>query len=249
MVVMFWDQQCYCKMLNEWYPILSDIVRYPWYPDDPWKSNRCPVFFLKSLRWFHKLLEAWMISMEHPIETSEMPSWWFGDSQVGRFSRLASFYRSLSRGKNLWCQEARRKSKPSWQTWLSCHMLGTWGYTIWDTLKLQTLRHSTISMCRSDSLMLDQRIYRISMHCTMTIHGGLISIDICCISWLASEVKIIAEINKLEAKPFHWMGQRSHTYQDNTRKTMETKHLRKTATKKHQTIVSDFLFHQLMAKV
>ena len=32
------------------------------------------------------------------------------------------------------------------------------------------------------------------------------------ISWPASEVKIIAEINKLDAKPFHYMGQRSHTH-------------------------------------
>lgn len=153
--------------------MISDIVRYCPISMISWwfmKIQQMSRFFLKSLRWFHKLLEAWMISMEHPIETSEMPSWWFGDSQVGRFSRLASFYRSLSRGKNLWCQEARRKSKPSWQTWLSCHMLGTWGYTIWDTLKLQTLRHSTISMCRSDSLMLDQRIYRLSMHCRHDRH-------------------------------------------------------------------------------
>lgn len=175
MVAMFWDQQCYCKMLNEWYPILSDIHDILMIHDihDILMIHENPTdvrFFLKSLRWFDKLLEAWMISMEHPIETSEMPSWWFGDSQVGRFSRLASFYRSLSRGKNLWCQVARRKSKPSWQTWLSCHMLGTWGYTIWDTLKLQTLRHSTISMCRSDSLMLDQRIYRLSMHCRHDRH-------------------------------------------------------------------------------
>ena len=42
--------------------MISDIVRYPWYPDDPWKSNRCPFFFfwkasddlINSLRrgWF-----------------------------------------------------------------------------------------------------------------------------------------------------------------------------------------------------
>ena len=37
--------------------MISDIVRYPWYPDDPWypwypddpwKSNRCPFFFWKA---------------------------------------------------------------------------------------------------------------------------------------------------------------------------------------------------------
>lgn len=129
MVVMFWDQQCYCKMLNEWYyewyPILSDIVRYPWYPWWSMKIQQISVSFenlatddlINSLRcgWF-----PWSTESKH---RRCLP----GDLATLRWVGLASFYRSLSRGKNLWCQVARRKSKPSWQTWLSCHMLGTWG--------------------------------------------------------------------------------------------------------------------------
>ena len=37
------------------------------------------------------------------------------------------------------------------------------------------------SMCRSDSLMSDQRIFKLSMHCTLTMHGDvvvLISLDV-----------------------------------------------------------------------
>ena len=150
--------------------MISDIVRYPWYPDDPWKFNRCPFFFWKaSDDLINSLRRGWFPWSTQSKHRRCLP----GDLATLRWVVLAaSFYPSLSRvfGKNLWCQVARRKSKPSWQTWLSCHMLGTWGYTIWDTLKLQTLRHSTISMCRSDSLMLDQRIYRLSMHCRHDRH-------------------------------------------------------------------------------
>ncbi len=113
-------------------------------------------------------------------------------------------------------------------------------------------------MCRSDSLMSDQRIFKLSMYCTLTMHGDvvvLISLDVV-LHIMTRSLRSRSLLRSTSWKPNHFIvnrlrvTHRSRKWKEQICRTKWGKRWRPNIQRNTlNSLFSDLFFHRLMAKV